>query len=285
MKRIVWLLVLVFLTNCGDQSKVNSKKNLHLFTTDTVNDPEQKKIIWNKDGAEMVLIPERVGITTKGTYNDLGEKVPAKTGVITKPFYMDTKEVTVGQFKKFLEESKHKVSDVRDGTVTMREYWPRLYEYSPTDEHPMIFVDGEDINAYCKWVGKSLPTEAQWRSAVGTYQYGHEYANTKGTSGADRWRYTAPVGSLKPNDYGLYDIFGNVNEATCSTFMWEDYEETAASILMNTPGKLMERVSQLGIGLSWENRRSLTEGLNRNMNFFVLSSPTCGFRCVIGYRP
>ena len=57
--------------------------------------------------------------------------VPIPPSEITNPFYMDTTEVTVGQFKKFLKSTDHTF----DG-----ELWAKVYEYSPTDKHPMIYV-------------------------------------------------------------------------------------------------------------------------------------------------
>ena len=68
-----------------------------------------KKITWKKDGAKMVRIPT----------------------IAPNSIYMDTTEVTVGQFKKFLKSTDHTF----DG-----ELWAKVYEYSPTDKHPMIYV-------------------------------------------------------------------------------------------------------------------------------------------------
>ena len=163
-----------------------------------------KKITWKKDGAKMVRIPYK-----EKKYNQTGN-------LINSIFYMDVTEVTVGQFKKFLSEADHPF----DG-----ELWNRVYKYSPTDRHSMIYVTWHDAMAYAEWAGKRLPTEAEWEFAARgglvdkTFPWGdyesvsREYANYKGTGGKDKWdEQTAPVGSFKSNGYGLHDMAGNVWE-------------------------------------------------------------------------
>ena len=153
-----------------------------------------KKITWKKDGAKMVRIPT----------------------IAPNSIYMDTTEVTVGQFKKFLKSTDYQFNG---------ELWARVYKRSPTDKHPMIYVTYHDATAYTKWAGKRLPTVDEWEYAargglVGKrFPWGddeevaRDYANYKGTDGKDKWgRTTAPVGSFKPNDYGLFDMSGNVWE-------------------------------------------------------------------------
>jgi len=100
-------------------------------------------------------------------------------------------------------------------------------------DHPVVHVAWQDVRAYADWVGKQLPTEAEWEFAArggldgATYAWGEELtpdgrylANTwQGefpihNTRADGYVGTAPVGRYPPNGYGLYDMIGNVWEWT-----------------------------------------------------------------------
>ena len=105
------------------------------------------------------------------------------------------------------------------------------------ERHPVVHVAYEDAEAYARWAGKELPTEAEWEYAArgglegATYAWGDEFA-PKGKMMANTWqgrfpwenlktdRYegTSPVGAFPPNGYGLYDATGNVWEWTSDYF-------------------------------------------------------------------
>jgi formylglycine-generating enzyme required for sulfatase activity len=101
------------------------------------------------------------------------------------------------------------------------------------DDHPVVHVAFEDAEAYAKWAGKELPTEAEWEFAArggldgADFVWGSEFtpggrhmANTwQGefpwqNSFEDGYEWTAPVASFPPNGYGLHDMAGNVWEWT-----------------------------------------------------------------------
>ena len=108
-------------------------------------------------------------------------------------------------------------------------------------DHPVVHVSWNDADAYAKWVGKRLPTEAEWekaaRGATITNWFwsddlddARKYQNFYGEHRLD-YRYppesldgydkTSPVGSFQPNGYGLYDTAGNVFEWVADWYQYD----------------------------------------------------------------
>ncbi len=117
--------------------------------------------------------------------------------------------------------------------VTQKDF-QRVMNKNPSDfkgsDLPVERVTWYEAVEYCKKVGKRLPTEAEWEwGAKGgkhwTFIWGNKAESHKANfcdrSCEKRWKekqfedgysHTAPVGSFPPNDYGLYDMAGNVYE-------------------------------------------------------------------------
>jgi len=114
------------------------------------------------------------------------------------------------------------------------------------DDYPVVQVAWDDAHAYCKWAGRTLPTEAQWEFASRgglegkRFPWGDEFrpggkfmANTytgefpvKDTA-EDGYAGVAPVKSFPPNGFGLYDMGGNVWNWTSDLYRIDAHEQTA----------------------------------------------------------
>ena len=184
-----------------------------------------REITWVKDGSRMILLPAsnfEMGNSNNEPDILMEHSRPIHT-IKLDAFYIDVHEVTVRQFKKFIDDADYTPSAVANYEKSLEKYWAEVSEISPTDHHPIVYVSWYDAVTYTKWVGKRLPTKAEWEySARGglmnnRYPWGNEItndnANYLGTGGRDRWdEETAPIGSFDPNSYGIYDIAGNVWE-------------------------------------------------------------------------
>ena len=122
------------------------------------------------------------------------------------------------------------------------------------NNEPVVHISYEDAQAYCKWTGKRLPTEAEWEyAALGIkkeqiYSWGNQQelvvknANTwqgnfpdKNTV-EDGYAQKAPAASFPPNDYGLYDMLGNVWEWTSDWYNTIYYQKVKNQLLINPQG-------------------------------------------------
>jgi formylglycine-generating enzyme len=126
-------------------------------------------------------------------------------------FYIDKYEVTNAQYFQFCQETEHKLP----------EFWGMNEYHSGMDypNHPVMGVSWRDAGAFAEWVGKRLPTEAEWEySARGgsnsiVYPYGNDPDTTKANFAFEGvMRGTQNVGSYEPNAYDLHDMSGNVSE-------------------------------------------------------------------------
>lgn len=122
------------------------------------------------------------------------------------PFCIDEHEVTQGEY-------------AADKFVKMPEIDPKL----KGPRKPMVNVGWDDAKAYCIRRGGDLPTHNEWAKAMrGPHE--KKYGTKSGELNKDEARFDATgpmdVMSYPPNDYGLYDMTGNVWEWVLDTPPW-----------------------------------------------------------------
>jgi len=179
-----------------------------------------------------------------------------------------------------------------------------------TDDHPVVQVSWLDATEFCKWLSKKeqrryvLPTEAQWEYACraggatdfcwgDTMLGGRDYANMADES-TQRWinsyremtidtspwddghATTAPVGSFKPNAWGLYDMHGNACE-WCSDLYDHDYYLHSAGFDPKGPIEGLHRVLRGG---SWVRHPRECRSASRHSIAPTFRSVGRGFRVV-----
>ncbi len=196
---------------------------------------------------------------------------------IDRNFAVGKYEVTLGQFRQFVEETKR---DMRD----MGDCWE---EYAPSEQHPVACVSWQEARDYAQWLatktGKPyrLLTEAESeyaaRAGTTTSRYWGNSANAACKFARVSWcggDGSAPVGQYQPNAVGLYDMLGNVWEWVEDC--WNDaYIGAPADGSAWTSGQCEERVLRGG---SFYNKPWNIRSANRNWNYTDFRYTDIGFR-------
>ena len=183
---------------------------------------------------EMVVVPAGSFMmgspeSEDGRNDDEG---PVHRVTIAQPFAAGVKEVTRGEYGRFIEATGHSTGD--SCWTYEGEQWEdrsgrdwRGPAFRQTDEHPVVCVSWEDAQAYVKWLsektgkGYRLLNESEWEYvARAGSRTAHHWGDDIGRNRANcygcgsRWddKSTAPVGSFGSNGFGLYDVHGNVWE-------------------------------------------------------------------------
>ena len=259
---------------------------------------------------------------------DLADEAPVHRVRIKRAFYLGQHEVTVGQFRRFLQASGYRPESEADGTGgygynpdydpdrsesgdafegrDLRYSW-RNPGFAQGDDHPVVNVSWNDAAAMARWLSETegqtyrLPTEAEWEYAAraGTrtrYHSGDDPASLlkaanvfdidaarnwakwrdMALAGHDGFAFTAPVGSFAPNNFGLYDMHGNVWE-WCADWHGDDYYAHSPTDDPTGPASGTVRVRRGG---SWHTWPFYARASYRNWNSAKTRYTLVGFRLV-----
>ncbi len=260
--------------------------------------------------------------------------------VSVAPFAMDRHAVTVGEFHRFVKATGHvtwaeRAPAAEDypeadpellvpgslvfkktvGPVDLRDF-RNWWDWAPgadwrhpegpasniggRDRHPVTHVAYADAVAYADWVGKALPSEAEWEYAArggldgATYTWGEEFA-PKGRLMANTWQGefpwqnlrtdgyegTSPVEKFPPNGFGLYDMAGNVWEWTADDFVQQAPRPCCAPQRDIGSERFTRKVIKGGSHLCAPNYCLRYRPAARQSESVDTSTGHIGFRCVI----
>ncbi|MEE4312306.1 MAG: SUMF1/EgtB/PvdO family nonheme iron enzyme [candidate division KSB1 bacterium] len=244
----------------------------------------------------MVYIPAGEFVMGSRPGEGDGDEHPEHT-VYLDAFWMDTYEVTNAQFAQFLTDgnahrynAEMQILDNGDGS------------YSPIEgfeNHPVVFVSYSDADAYARWLGKSLPTEAQWeRSARYNDHRIYPWGDLLESNIANYWRSgdpcdmnetgTTPVGYYDGSNHngyqtkdgksfsGIFDLSGNVWE-WCLDWYKDNYYGSSPVENPTGPADGLFRVIRGG---SWVDEAYYLRAACRSYRLPDASSAHVGFRCV-----
>lgn len=199
----------------------------------------------------------------------LGPENPAHETILDA-YYIDRYEVTQADYAKFVEAT---------GAAK-----PRGHDNPDFNgpRQPVVGVNWKEARAYCKWLGKRLPSEAEWEKAGRgkrpvEYPWGDEPPDKSRLNHNETMNKTVPVGSYEAgkSDYGVYDLSGNVAEWTND---WHLAEYYLFSPKENPPGPGKGQYKVIRGG-NWRNNDGDVNLTYRNATVPSLRSTGIGFRC------
>jgi len=266
VKRIpiwVWIAGAVILVILGIMTYGQFERNSISQVTEV---DSQNTEILEVDLEGMVLVP--AGKFNMGCLVGDGDERPVHS-VYVGSFWIDQYEVNYGLYQQFIDAENYVAEPC-----------------APDDDHPVACINWYASQAYCQWAGKRLPTEAEWEKTArgglegALYPWGDQLPFC--TAGAENGAQflncgfkTIPVGSFAPNDYGLYDMAGNVSEWVSSIYKRYPFDTTDGREEFESDN---ERVFRGG---SYQSFPYILRVANRNLTVPSNSNKTLGFRCAI----
>lgn len=264
----VWILFIAFLCLIGitaiwSTTPKNEAGEVVVQKIKTAGVPKENPMILIPAG-EFVMGSEDGGFDEKPQHR-----------VYLDAFQINKFEVTHLYYDEFVRATGHRSPFSR--------YLKNIESFSDQNQ-PVVYVTWEDADAYCRWRGERLPTEAEWEKASrgvngNAWPWGDErqpiFANFMGAE--DQAHYTAIVGSFEhdKSPYGIYDMAGNVREWVQDWYEEQYYRHAPDR---NPKGPQEGEMKTLRGG-SW-NDSHLSGRTSARMKMFPdYRDTTVGFRC------
>ncbi len=206
--------------------------------------------------------------------------------VYVSAFYMDRYEVTNGQYKQFIDSTGYPAPYLDPKKYPLAEHynWKNAVYPPGTENLPVVLVSWEDANAYAKWAGKRLPTEAEWEKAARgdkgfIYSWGNQWDSTQCNSRISALNCAVAVTRYAQgaSPYGIFNMTGNVWE-WCADWYNNAYYKNSPKQDPKGPDRGATRVIRGG---SWDTYGvERLSAYSRESQFPSVRSYDIGFRCV-----
>ncbi|MGD9727213.1 MAG: formylglycine-generating enzyme family protein [Nitrospiraceae bacterium] len=227
-----------------------------------------------RDGAPLILIP--AGRFLMGSETGEADEQPIHP-IELDAFYIDKYEITVSRYARFLH--------------ARRPEQPFLWAQAARrgqGRKPVIGVDWFDAKEYCEWIGRRLPTEAEWeRAARGDDQRIYPWGNEPPTglhvvAGLKKWTGYDTLGVVGSHpqggsSYGVEDLAGNVWEWIADRYDEQYYRESPGH---NPQGPTRGPLRVLRGG-AWNNNAATIRSANRAAYAPSARRNDAGFRCAM----
>jgi formylglycine-generating enzyme required for sulfatase activity len=243
----------------------------------------------SSDEKKLVLTPMRSisgGKYTRGSNEGSRDEMPCHAIVITG-FSLEIHPVMNEQFVQFLraigsEKDLHNNDIIRLKESRIKRVGGKLLIEPGYQKHPVVGITWYGAQAYCEWVGRRLPTEAEWEIAA---RGGIEDAIYPTGENIEKFQAnffnndTTAVMSYPPNDYGFYDMAGNVYDWCQDWYAYNTYELTANEPMF--PQGPPQGVYRVLRGGCWKSLKDDLRCSHRHRNNPGAVNRTYGFRCAM----
>ncbi|MFZ5861993.1 MAG: formylglycine-generating enzyme family protein [Nitrospirota bacterium] len=278
---IAFVLMIVFMLYAMVQSRAVLRQAAQTRSTpaEAVRteqwDFTQLRVVKQDDGSDMVLVPEGPFLMGSPPVEGDQDEMPQR-GVFVGAFWIDLFEVTFAQYELFTRATRAPTPVI----PVLQDDPAKL----TAPEQPVVAVSWTQASAYCAWLGKRLPTEAEWEKAARGDRavawpwgsvFGPGLANIQGAD--DGFAYTAPPGSFPKGRsfYGLYDASGNVAEWVAD---WYDHTYYLGAPFESPKGPETGK-HRVYRGGSWNDTPSDVRAAKRFAAAPHQTSAVIGFRC------